>query len=174
MPTSDSAPILILMGSNIEPRDNIARAASLLVERFGQARFSRVFETEPVGAPGAPWFLNAAVAISTDVSLRDLKFEVLRPLESGLGRQRSSDRNAPRTIDLDIAICGDLVLTDAEAGLEIPDPQILTSAHVALPLADLEPRWVHPVTRQTLQAIAAELGDETTVRPLAEMKLGGP
>ena len=161
------------MGSNIAPQVNFARAATLLLEAFPSARFSRVFETEPIGTQDAPWFLNAAVAIETELHPRDLKFGVLRPLESRLGRQRSSDRNAPRTIDLDIAMRGDMVLKDSTAGLEIPDPSILTAAHIALPLADLAPQLLHPITGQSLREIAANLPAWPTVRPLVEMDLGG-
>ena len=161
------------MGSNIEPRVNIARAATLLLESFPQARFSRVFETEPVGAPDAPWFLNAAALISTDLSPLDLKYQVLRPLESSLGRRRSSDRNAPRSIDLDIAMCGDLVLKVKAEGLEIPDPQILSAAHIALPLADLAPELLHPITGQSLREIAAGLTGGPSVKPVVDMDLGG-
>ena len=161
------------MGSNIEPRIHIARAAALLLESFPQARFSRVFETEPVGASKTPWFLNAAAAIATDLDPADLKFEVLRPLEARLGRQRSSNRNAPRTIDLDIAMQGSLVVKDITTGLEIPDPQILTTAHIALPLADLAPEMVHPITGQSLRQIAANLADGPKVWPLAGIDLGG-
>lgn len=161
------------MGSNIEPRVNIARAATLLLESFPQARFSRVFETEPVGAPDAPWFFNAAAAISTDLRPLDLKYQVLRPLESSLGRRRSSDRNAPRTIDLDIAMCGDLVMKDRAEGLEIPDPQILKTAHIALPLADLAPEMLHPITGQSLREIAAGLTGGPSVKPVVAMDLGG-
>ncbi len=161
------------MGSNIEPRVNIARAATLLLEVFPQVRFSRVFETEPVGAPDAPWFLNAAAAISTDRGPLELKYQVLRPLESSLGRRRSSDRNAPRTIDLDIAMCGDLVMKVKAEGLEIPDPQILSTAHIALPLADLAPELLHPITGQSLRQIAAGLTSGASVKPVAAMDLGG-
>lgn len=161
------------MGSNIEPRVNIARAATLLLESFPAARFSRVFETEPVGAPNAPWFLNAAAAIATERHPLELKFEVLRPLESRLGRQRSTDRNAPRTIDLDIAMCGEMVVNDSAGSLEIPDPLILTAAHIALPLADLEPQMLHPITGQSLREIALNLAAGPTVRPVTGMDLGG-
>ena len=67
------------MGSNIEPRTHIVRAANLLLESFPLARFSRVFETEPIGALEAPWFLNAAAAVATDLAPRELKYGVLRP-----------------------------------------------------------------------------------------------
>jgi 2-amino-4-hydroxy-6-hydroxymethyldihydropteridine diphosphokinase len=160
------------MGSNIEPHVNIERAATLLRESYPEARFSRVFETEPVGAPQDPWFLNAAAAIATELHPRELKFEVLRPLEVKLGRQRTTDRNAPRTIDLDIAMCGDMVVKDIAVGLEIPDPLILTTAHIALPLADLAPEFLHPITGQSLRQIASSLAPGQTVRPVAGMDLG--
>jgi len=159
------------MGSNIEPRANMVRAATLLVESFPLARFSRVFETEPVGASEAPWFLNAAAAIVTDLGPRELKYDVLRPLESRLGRERSSDRNAPRTIDLDIAMYGDQVISDSVARLEIPDPDILTTSHIALPLADLEPNMLHPLEGRSLKEIADALVGGPVVRPVAGMVL---
>jgi 2-amino-4-hydroxy-6-hydroxymethyldihydropteridine diphosphokinase len=161
------------MGSNIEPRANMDRAATLLLESFPMARFSRVFETEPVGAPEAPWFLNAAAAIATDLGPRELKYDVLRPLESRLGRERSSDRNAPRTIDLDIAMYGDRVISDSAARLEIPDPNILTTSHIALPLADLEPFMLHPLEGRTLKEIADALVAGPAVRLVSGMDLGG-
>ena len=161
------------MGSNIEPRFNIVRAAAILVELFPRARFSRVFETEPVGARKAPWFLNAAAAIATDLGPRELKYDVLRPLESRLGRERSSDRNAPRTIDLDIAMYGDQVISDSAARLEIPDPNIVTDSHIALPLADLEPDMLHPLEGRTLKEIADSLVAGPVVRPVPGMDLGG-
>ncbi len=173
MGSSDQPLTLLLLGSNIEPRANMVRAANLLLETFPQTRFSRVFETEPVGATDAPWFFNAAAAIVTELHPRQLKFEVLRPLEARLGRRRSTDRNAPRTIDLDIAMCGDMVVDDRTVGLEIPDPLILTTAHIAYPLADLAPQMLHPITRQSLRQIAADLAAGPTVRPVVGMDLGG-
>jgi len=160
------------MGSNIEPRTHIVRAANLLLESFPLARFSRVFETEPIGALEAPWFLNAAAAIATDLAPRELKYGVLRPLESRLGRERSSDRNAPRTIDLDIAMYGEQIISDSAAGLEIPDPHILTTSHIAVPLADLEPDMLHPLEGRSLKEIAASLAAGPVVRQVAGMDLG--
>lgn len=126
---------------------------------------SRVYESAPVGAPGSPRFLNAAVRVVTAVPPARLKFDYLRPLEARLGRVRGSNKSAPRSIDLDIALFGALVLEDRRNGLVIPDPEILTRAHVALPLADVAPETAHPVTGERLAAIAARLGDDPEVRP---------
>lgn len=123
-----------------------------------------MYESEPVGAPGTPRFLNAAARIETGIAPGVLKLEHLRPLEASLGRRRGDDPNTPRTIDIDICLVGDAVLADPEAGLEIPDPQIRTHAHVARPLADLDPERRHPVTGESLRAIAARLARSADLR----------
>lgn len=133
---------------------------------------SPVYESEPVGAPGTPSFLNAVAWIETDVPPVTLKLEHLRPLEALLGRRRGDDPNAPRTIDIDIALVGDLVLADAEAGLEIPDPDVRTRAHVARPLADLDPERRHPVTGEPLRAIAARLAASSNLHRRDDVRLG--
>lgn len=157
--TSSSGPaarrVIVALGSNVDPGANLPRAVRRLAERFPGLAASRLYATAPVGDPGGPGFLNAAVAVDCALPLADLKHRVLRPLEAELGRVRGADRNAPRTIDLDVAFCGDLVVRDPDAGLVVPDPEIVRCAHLALPLADLAPEAVHPLDGRTLGAIAA-------------------
>jgi 2-amino-4-hydroxy-6-hydroxymethyldihydropteridine diphosphokinase len=155
--------VLLSLGSNIEPEKHLSLAARQLEVSFPRPAFSRVFQTKPVGAPDSPWFLNAAALIQTDLTAQELKFDVLRPLENRLGRRRQVDRNAPRTIDLDIALFGQRIIVDRSCGVEIPDPEILTCGHVALPLADVAPDTVHPQTGQTLAQIAARFTDGEAV-----------
>jgi len=153
--------VFITLGSNIAPERNLARAVRMLGQNHHLAlcAMSRVYETAPVDAGGGiahdqANFLNAAVLIETDYySAFSLKYHVLRFIETCLGRVRGADRFAARPIDLDIALYGDHVITTPL--LTIPDPDILKRAHVALPLADLAPEFVHPCTGQTLAAIAA-------------------
>ena len=169
--TSSEEPetVLVVLGSNIDPAVNLPRAARRLAARFPGLAASRLYATEPVGAPGAPPFLNAAVAIVTALPLVELRDRVLRPLEAELGRVRGADRNAPRPIDLDIAFCGPRVVRDPETGIEVPDPEIVACAHLALPLADLAPDAVHPLDGRTLTAIAAVFEGAPGVRVI-----GGP
>lgn len=162
-------PVFVALGSNIEPAVNLPRAARRLAAHFPGLTASRIYETAPVGACEGPTFLNAAVRFVTSLAPARLKHDVLRPLEAELGRVRGADRNAPRTIDLDIALYGGLILNDPVAGLDIPDPGTLTHAHLALPLADLDPRWVHPLDGRTLGEIAAAFAGEPGVRVI-----GGP
>ena len=108
-------------------------------------------------APGTPTYLNAAVAVETDLDPDYLKHAVLRPIEARLGRRRSEDPNAPRTIDIDIAIAGDLVVSGPEGEPEIPDPAIERHAHVAIPLRDLAPDLRPSTLGRSLSAIAEAL-----------------
>ena len=78
---------------------------------------------------------------------------MIRPIEDRLGRIRTADRYAPRPIDIDISLFGELVLVDKECDLVLPAPDILVHAHVALPLAELSPQAIHPETGDTLQKI---------------------
>lgn len=156
--STEPAEVYVCLGSNIRPATHLPLAVERLADQVEVVGSSHVYESAAKGTSGAPPFLNAAVALSTYVGPRELKFDVLRPLEAALGRVRTANPDEPRTIDLDLALFGDLVLDDSEAGLVLPEPEILTCAHVALPLADLAPRLTHPVSGETLAAIAARLG----------------
>jgi 2-amino-4-hydroxy-6-hydroxymethyldihydropteridine diphosphokinase len=121
-----------------------------------------VYETAPVGKTDQPNFLNAAVQMETELSAAALKDEVLRAIEQELGRVLTQNKNAPRTIDLDISLFNDEVL---DAGnRHIPDPEIVQRAYLAWPLADLAPDYRHPETGQTLLQIAQALPDTGLLR----------
>ena len=162
--------VLLSLGSNIEPRRNLPAAVELLADRVQVLASSRVFETLPVGGGAEVPFLNSALEISCDLEPVELKYEVLRPLESDLGRVRTDDPNAPRTIDVDISLFGQRVLSEPAVQLEIPDPDVLKRAHVAIPLADVAPSRVHPVANLTLAEIAAAL-DSRGIRLLGGLVL---
>ena len=157
-----SDPVFITLGSNIRPEENLQAALTLLRADVSVLRISRIYETEPVDSYGDK-FLNAAVLIESETPPGVLKFGMLRPIEALLGRVRTEDKNAPRTIDLDIALYGDTVIDNPDDQLVLPDPYILTRAHVALPLADLDPEFIHPVTGETLKHIAARFAGQPGV-----------
>jgi len=157
-------PALITLGSNIAPEVNLPRAVAMLRQNHHLVvrAVSRVYESAPINAAGAvnpdqAAVLNAAAWIDTDYyGPLALKFVILRFIELCLGRERGPDKYAPRPIDLDLALYGDRVQSGP---VTLPDPDILTRAHVALPLADVAPEWVHPVTGERLAAIAARFAD---------------
>jgi 2-amino-4-hydroxy-6-hydroxymethyldihydropteridine diphosphokinase len=147
--------VFVSLGSNIDAERNLREAVRRLALRCCLLGVSPVYETRPVGKTDQPNFLNAAALIETDLPAAELKRQVLRAIEAELGRVRTEDKNAPRTIDLDISLYGDQVLE--LDGRHIPDPEILRRPHVARPLADLAPHYRHPETGQTLLEIAAGL-----------------
>lgn len=137
---------VILLGSNIDPAQNLRRAVDMLRLVSSNARCSSIWRTRAVGSAG-PDFLNMAVEIETDLEIDALKFGVLRPIESKLGRVRTTDKNAPRTIDLDIVLSGDDVIDD----------EVWKLAHVAVPVAELVPDLRHPSNGERLRDTAARL-----------------
>ncbi|MCP3973786.1 MAG: GTP cyclohydrolase I FolE [bacterium] len=161
--------VLISVGTNLDRRKHLPEAIRLLRRnRFLDVNeVSRVFESPSVGGgASAPDFYNAAVHACTGLEPKELRDE-LRHIEAVLGRVRGEDPDAPRTIDLDIAYYDDLVDTD---GLRIPDPDVLTAPHVAVPIADVAAEWVHPETSQTAYEIASAL-DTTRVRVVPDLHL---
>lgn len=147
--------VFVALGSNIDSERNVREAVRRLAARCRLLAVSPVYETTPVGKTDQPNFLNAAALIETGLSAGALKAQVLQPIEQELGRVRTADKNAPRTIDLDIALFGDQVL---ELGTRhLPDPDGLRYPHIAQPLADLAPDMRHPETGQTLAEIARSL-----------------
>lgn len=154
--------VFITLGSNIDPEANLRKAVRLLSRRFTVRAVSHIYETAPIAAAGQisadqANFLNAAVLLETHISPYSLKYGVLRKIEARLGRIRTEDKFAPRTIDLDIALYGGTIMDDPANGIILPDPNSLTHAHVALPLADLAPDFAHPLAGRTLAEIARSL-----------------
>ncbi len=160
--------MFLALGSNIDPSTHLPSAVGLLHRELGIEGVSPLYEAKPVGAPGTPRFHNAAVAIRTALQPEALKREVLRPLETRLGRVRTADPNAPRTIDIDIAIVEGVTIRDDRGELVVPDPGILRYAHLALPLADLDPDFLHPALGARLGEIAARFCEGSDIRRIRE------
>jgi len=145
----------IAVGSNIDAERNVSAAIELLGRHVRIVAVSRFYQTPALGAPDSPDFLNGVVEIETELEPRELKRLVLLEVESGLGRERGAEKNAPRTIDLDLVLYGDLIWS--EEGLVLPAPEILERAFVALPLLELEPELVLPGTGRPLRELVAGL-----------------
>jgi 2-amino-4-hydroxy-6-hydroxymethyldihydropteridine diphosphokinase len=98
---------------------------------------SPVYETEPVDSPGdAGLFLNAVVLADTTLSAARLLDRALA-IEDAFDRQRSEERNSPRTLDIDLIVVGDKVSDTDE--LRLPHPRASERAFVLRPWHDLEP-----------------------------------
>jgi 2-amino-4-hydroxy-6-hydroxymethyldihydropteridine diphosphokinase len=158
----------VSLGSNIEPEANLRKAIELLRTKVTVKQVSSAYRTAPQGYTEQADFLNMAVCIETTFAALTLKEQVLDWIERELGRVRDPhNKNAPRPIDLDISLWDDAAFEYGAKPWHVPDPDIVRFAHVAIPLAEIAPDYVHPVEQATLAEIAARFeGDRFERIPL--------
>jgi 2-amino-4-hydroxy-6-hydroxymethyldihydropteridine diphosphokinase len=133
----------IALGSNLDDPKQQLRSALRALAGLPQTRVVRessLYRNPPEGGLDQPAFVNAVAEIETGASPREL-LERLLEIERAHGRERDYP-NAPRTLDLDIALYGDRVVQDP--GLTIPHPRMLRRAFVMVPLAEIAPDAVVP------------------------------
>jgi 2-amino-4-hydroxy-6-hydroxymethyldihydropteridine diphosphokinase len=148
--------VYILLGSNIDKERNLPEAVRYLASVTRVVNVSSVYETAPVGLEDQPRFLNAAVQAETELPAAKFRSQVLVEVERHLGRVRTRDKNAPRTIDADMILYNNAVF-ELDETHHIPDPELLEFSHIAVPIAELAPDMLHPETGERLDSIAARL-----------------
>ena len=146
------------VGSNIEAHANVTSGIAALCEEFATVELSPVYRAPAVGFRGND-FLNLVARVDTDLAPLDLR-DWLHALEDRHGRDRHQPKFSDRTLDIDILMYDDLWLVSP--ALEIPREEILTSAHVLRPLADLAPDLQHPVARRTMAELWRALPQQGT------------
>jgi 2-amino-4-hydroxy-6-hydroxymethyldihydropteridine diphosphokinase len=134
------------LGSNVEADSNLPRAVNLLREAGIVDFVSSVWETESVGYDG-PNFLNACVLMRSPLSPAEFKEQIIRPIESKMGRVRGKDKNAPRPIDIDIVLFDETM----------HNAQTWEHAFVIVPLAELLPNFRHPTRGEILSQVAGQV-----------------
>jgi len=144
------------LGSNIGDRAAMLRSAidKLQAPDLRLLHTSSIYETEPVGFKKQPWFLNMVAEFESSLSPYEL-LERGRQVEEALGRQRTIV-NGPRTIDVDLLLCGDTIVNSPD--LTVPHPRYRERRFVLEPLLELNPTLVDPVTKQKLIETLAGLG----------------
>jgi len=140
------------LGSNIEPEYHLWEALRLLRGQGEVKAVSSAWQSHAFGSDG-PDFLNACVLFLTPLEAGELKTRIIRPIETQLGRVRGPDKNAPRTIDIDI-----ILFDDAPFGGEF-----WTNAFVVVPLADIYPDFHHPFSYERLEQAAAHMRRQTWI-----------
>jgi 2-amino-4-hydroxy-6-hydroxymethyldihydropteridine diphosphokinase len=138
------------LGSNLGDRAARLQAAVdglAAVDGITVVAVSPVYETEPVGGPDQPDYLNAVIGVDTTLTARQL-LEAAQRLESVAGRDREQEeRWGPRPLDVDVLLVGDEHIEEPD--LVVPHPRLYERAFVMVPLADLDPMlapWVPPET----------------------------
>ena len=147
--------ILIAAGSNLpfcglDSQHIVLKAIQALGRMSHLKTVSSLYESPAWPDPSDPPFVNAVAEIGTNLSPEAL-LAALHALEAGFGRRRSV-RNAPRTLDLDLLAYHDEVRpheAGGAGGLVLPHPRLAERAFVTVPLAEIAPRWRHPVTGET-------------------------
>lgn len=146
------------LGGNLSPETHLPAAVALL-KRYGSIlATSSVYETAPLGtSEPQPNYLNAAVLIESTLAPAEFQHQAISAIERELGRERTEDRYAARPIDIDIMLVNREVLKIDHRS--IPSPEILERNFVAVPLAEIAPTYIHPITGETLRSIAARVKD---------------
>jgi len=133
--------VAIALGSNLgDRRAHLAGAVDALRPHLADLRVSSFIETQPVGVGDQPAFLNGAVTGWSDAPARGW-LDRLLDLERQAGRERPFP-GAPRTLDLDLILCGMAVVD--EPGLRVPHPRFRERGFVLEPLASIAPDMDDP------------------------------
>lgn len=145
------------LGANLGDREEmLARAAARLDAHpaIRVLRRSSLYETEPVGPAGQPWYLNAVLEAETSLSPLEL-LGTCKQIEAELGRKRGV-RWGPRPIDIDVLLFGHFQISTPD--LVVPHPELRKRAFVLVPLAEIAPDLVLP-GGETVKAVLAGLHD---------------
>ncbi len=143
-----STQVYLGLGSNVGDRESHLRhALRRLAEEAELTGTSSVYETDPVGYADQRAFLNMVARITTDLPPESI-LGLARRIETERQRLRPF-RGAPRTLDVDVLLYGDLCLD--EPGLTIPHPRMKERAFVLVPLLEVAPAAVDPETGRPLR-----------------------
>jgi len=133
--------IFVSIGSNVDRDHHIPQALRDLETRFGPLNVSSIYESQAVGFEGDA-FYNLVVSFDSGLPAQDIA-RMLSEIEALHGRTRESKKFAPRTLDLDLILYGDLILTQGK--LILPREELTEYAFMLEPLAEIAPDRKHPV-----------------------------
>ena len=156
----------VAAGSNVDPVVNLRKALDLLAARYESLRVSPAYRNAAVGFTGDD-FVNLVVGIATAQPVREL-LGALHAVEEVCGRARLHPKWAPRAMDLDVLVYGDLVVDEPD--LKLPRPDLVRRAYMLKPLVDLAPELRHPTLGTTMRELWR--GVEATAPVLTPIDLG--
>lgn len=150
--------VLVFLGLGSNQGDRLAelrRATAALAAHphLELTACSRIWETEPVGPDVVDPFLNACVAVRTDLPPLEL-LSALKHQEAAAGRLPDGHRK-PRPIDLDILLYGDEVVSGGR--LVVPHPELRHRAFVLEPLAEIAGGCIFPDSQETIDSACAKI-----------------
>ena len=168
MPDTTGATAWLGIGSNRDPEHHVRIAVAALRDAFDDVVLSPVYRSAAVGFEGRD-FLNLVARVRTSLEPLALK-AWLNELESRHGRDRDMPKFSDRTLDVDILLYGDQIMTTPE--LTLPRGEIVRFAHVLQPLADLDPALRHPTDGRTMAELLAAMPPVDPPLVRVELDLG--
>jgi 2-amino-4-hydroxy-6-hydroxymethyldihydropteridine diphosphokinase len=141
--------VYVAAGSNVRPEIYLPRALSALQSAYAPLRISPAYRNRAVGFEGAD-FINLVVGFATDEPAVRVR-ERLQHIEMLCERPASAHKWAPRTMDLDILLYGDVV--SSQPGLVLPRPDLLRRPYMLKPMVDIAPGVVHPIEKKTMREL---------------------
>lgn len=159
---TETITVYLGLGSNLGDRqENLDRALDYLSQRLRLGKVSPVYDTEPLGDTDQPHFLNMVCQVFTYLEPTAL-LTLVKGIEKKLGRTGKS--GAPRPIDIDILLFGEQVIDTPD--LVIPHPKMTDRAFALIPLAEIAPDLVHPVSGQTIKQLLQDMTEKQGVLKL--------
>ncbi len=166
--TTATHTVYLALGSNLgDRRGHLSAAIQQLREIMDVSAVSSVYETEPIGYLEQPRFLNMVCSGTTQLSAQEL-LKYAKGIEATLGRQ-TTVRNGPRPIDIDIIFFDDLCLM--EDNLTVPHPRMAERAFVLVPLAEIAPDLIDPVSGQTIEKLLATVSQNGVTKIAANLRI---
>ena len=155
----------IALGSNIEPMRWLQYGVTRLRDIGEITAVSSVYQTPPFGYSDQPDFLDVTVGLRTTHEPAVVK-QFLYQIEAESGRIRAEQvtKWGPLQLDLDILLWGETAFTFGEKPWRVPNEGIAGHAAVAVPLAEIAPDAIYPLTGERIADIAARLGGEGIIR----------
>lgn len=159
---TEAVTVYLGLSSNLGDRQaNLDRALEFLSQRARMGEISSIYDTEPLGDSNQPRFLNLVCQAFTRLEPPAL-LALAKGIERKLGRVGKS--GAPRTIDIDILLYSDQVIETPE--LVIPHPKMTERAFVLIPLDEIAPDIIHPVTGKTVKELLKSVTEKQGVLKL--------
>ena len=162
----------LIIGSNLGDRLNqLSLAKKRIVQEVGTLiAESGIYETQPWGFEDQPWFLNQVLKVDSPDPPREV-LKKIKSIEIETGREPGEKWHA-RHIDIDILLCGNLVINDQD--LRIPHPQLPSRNFVLVPLMEVAPELIHPVIGRTIEELYFESKDTGEVYIFNPDEQGSP
>lgn len=157
--------VLLSLGSNMGDRaEPLRKALSMIGERVGEVTaVSGIYETDPWGFSADTSFYNMVAAVKTRLEPLEFLAGILA-IEALLGRVRNAgaDSYTSRPIDIDILFFGDRIVDTS--GLIIPHPRLQQRRFVLVPLNEIAPEKIHPLSGKKVLTLLDECGDDSSVQ----------